>query len=75
MDTSLAKTQKKWQIRGAYKDGKKFAFSILAFDYFEALALGEARGYGRVFDVVLLDGNREQIRNRAQIAWKQHGRT
>jgi len=66
MITSIARVQRKWQIRGVRADGKKFAFPLLAYDHAEAarLAKKKAKG-GYVTDVFLLDGDKEKIRARA----------
>jgi hypothetical protein len=54
--TSIARVQKKWQVRGRRTDGKKLAFPVMAFDIFEAgrTAAKRAKG-GRIEDIVLID--------------------
>jgi hypothetical protein len=54
--TSVARTQRRWQIRGIRPDGGKLAFVVLAYDHQEAgkLAKAKAKG-GTVTDIVLLD--------------------
>jgi hypothetical protein len=65
MSTSIARVQRKWQIRGIRPDGKPFAFSVLAFDHAGASRLAKHTKSGQVTDVYLLDGDKEKIRARA----------
>jgi hypothetical protein len=65
MYTSVARVQRKWQIRGIRPDGKKFAFPVLAFDHAEAAKLAKHTKSGYVTDVVLLDGDKKKIQDRA----------
>jgi hypothetical protein len=65
MSTSIARVQRKWQIRGIRPDGKQFAFPVLAYDHAEASKLAKHTKSGHVTDVFLLDGDKEKIRARA----------
>jgi len=66
MRTSIARVQRKWQIRGIRPDGKKFAFSVLAYDHAEASKLAKHTKSGYVTDVVLLGDDKERIRLKAR---------
>jgi hypothetical protein len=66
MNTSTARTQRKWQIRGFREDGGRLAFPVLAYDHTEAARLAKKKAKnGCVTDVFLLDGDKEKIRVRA----------
>ncbi|GEM_PF-3315075 len=66
MSTSIARVQRKWQIRGVRADGGKLAFPVLAYDHAEASRLAKKKAKsGYVTDVVLLSGDKEKIRARA----------
>ena len=70
MNTSIARVQRKWQIRGIRPDGKKFAFPVLAYDHAEASKLARHTKSGYATDVVLLDVDKERIHARAARAAK-----
>jgi hypothetical protein len=54
--TSVARTQRKWQIRGIRTDGKRLAFPVLAFDHLEASKVAQKKSRGaQITDIVLLD--------------------
>lgn len=54
--TSIARTQRRWQIRGVRADGGRLAFPVLAFDIFEAGKIAEKKAKGgHVTDIVLVD--------------------
>lgn len=55
----VARTQRKWQVRGVRADGGKLDFPVLAYDHAEASKIAEkkARG-GQITDIVLIDQRR-----------------
>ena len=59
--TSIARVQKRWQVRGRRADGKKLAFPVMAFDIFEAGRTAEKRARGgRIEDIVLIEPRRRR---------------
>lgn len=71
METSIARQQRKWQIRGIREDGGRLAFSVLAYDHAEASKLAKKKAKkGTVTEVGLLEVDKEEIRKRAIKAWK-----
>lgn len=53
---SVARTQRKWQIRGVRADGGRLAFPVLAFDHLEASKIAQKKANGgQITDIVLLD--------------------
>jgi predicted ester cyclase len=53
---SVARTQRKWRIRGVTADGGRLAFSVLAFDHREAGKIAEKKAHGgQITDIVLFD--------------------
>lgn len=54
--SSIARIQKRWQVRGVRVDGKKLAFPVQAFDIIEAGKIAEKMARdGIVTDIVLID--------------------
>lgn len=60
---ATADIQKRWQIRGFYGDGKKFAFPVQAYDWSEAKSIAEKKkpNGGTVTDIVLIEPKRRLV--------------
>jgi hypothetical protein len=56
VESSTARVEKKWKIRGIRVDGGRLEFSVLAFDWSSAVKKANAKAHGgTITDIVLVD--------------------